>query len=168
MTVEEVINEFDKLHMRCDVVEEEEQTYTNVCRLALKVKKHIKAKSKGTTSGFTPPTRTTPPTAPKTTTPTTSAAGNTRERVNNAPHCYKCSRIGHYARDFPNLKTLAFVLNDAGPIYKTDAEPELDKPGDELVYLDRGEALVIQRVLNVAVSKSVDDNSWLRNNIFRT
>ncbi|GKB68988.1 reverse transcriptase domain-containing protein [Tanacetum coccineum] len=54
------------------------------------------------------------------------------------------------------------------PIYDTDAEPEVDKPGDELVYPDRGEALVIQRVLNVAVSKSVDDNSWLRNNIFRT
>ncbi|GKE70655.1 hypothetical protein Tco_1528727, partial [Tanacetum coccineum] len=101
MTVEEVINEFDKLRMRCDVVEEEEQvvarflgvlkpeiadivslqpywTYTDVCKLALKVKKHIKIKSKGSTSRFTPPTRTTPSiapkTAPKATTPTTSAA----------------------------------------------------------------------------------------------
>ncbi|GKB80584.1 putative reverse transcriptase domain-containing protein [Tanacetum coccineum] len=78
------------------------------------------------------------------------------------------------ARDFPNPKNTAFVgdlmirSEFIRPIYKTDAEPELDKPGDELVYLDRGEALVIQRVLNVAVSKSVDDNSWLRNNIFRT
>ncbi|GJW25950.1 hypothetical protein Tco_0039761 [Tanacetum coccineum] len=134
-----VINEFDKLRMRCDVVEEEEQvvarffgvllqpywTYTDVCHLALKVEKQIKAKSKGSTSRFTPPTRTAPPitpkTAPKATTPTTS-----------------------------------------------DAEPELDEPGDELVYHDRGEALVIQRFLNVVVSKSVDDNSWLRNNIVRT
>nr|GEX42911.1 reverse transcriptase [Tanacetum cinerariifolium] len=61
MTVEEVINEFNKLRMRCDVVEEEEQ---------------IKAKSKGTTSRFTPPTKTAPPTAPKATTPTTSALYN--------------------------------------------------------------------------------------------
>nr|GEV45590.1 putative ribonuclease H-like domain-containing protein [Tanacetum cinerariifolium] len=46
--------------------------------------------------------------------------------------------------------------------------PELDEPDDELVYPDHGEALVIQRVLNMAISKCVDDNSWLRNNIFRT
>ncbi|GJW54282.1 putative reverse transcriptase domain-containing protein [Tanacetum coccineum] len=126
------------------------------------------AKSKDSTSRFTPPTRTAPPTTPKATTLTTSDTGNTRERVDNAPRCYKCSGLGHYARDFPNLKTLAFVPDDASLIYDTEAEPELDKPGDELVYPDRGEALVIKRVLNVVVSKSVDDNSWLRNNIFRT
>nr|GEY21397.1 putative reverse transcriptase domain-containing protein [Tanacetum cinerariifolium] len=121
MNVKEVINEYDKLHIRCDVVEEEEHvvawfwgvlmpeiadivslqpywTYTNVFRLALKVEKHIKAKSRGSTSRFTPPTRIAPPTAPKPTTFTTS----------------------------------------------------------------------VQRVLYVAVSKYVDDNLWLRNNIFRT
>nr|GEX74148.1 hypothetical protein [Tanacetum cinerariifolium] len=127
----------------------------------------IKAKSKGKSSRFTPPTRTTPPTAPKATTFTTSAAGNTRERVKNTPR-YKCIGVGHYARDCPNLKALAFVPDDVNPIYDTDASLELDKPGDELVYPDREEALVIQRVLNVVVSTSVDDNSWLRNNIFRT
>ncbi|GKA90090.1 reverse transcriptase domain-containing protein [Tanacetum coccineum] len=39
---------------------------------------------------------------------------------------------------------------------------------EELVYVDRGESLVIHRVLNVVVSQSIDSNSWLRNNIFRT
>nr|GEX23756.1 hypothetical protein [Tanacetum cinerariifolium] len=150
MNVEEDINEFDMLRMR-----------------SVKVEKHIKAKSKGSTSRFTPPTRTTPPTAPKTA-PTTSAAGNTKEHVYNAPRCYKCGGIWHYAHACPNLKTLAFVPDDACIIYDINAEPEVDKPGDELVYPDREEALVIQRVLNVVVSKYVDDNSWLRNNIFRT
>ncbi|GKB71082.1 reverse transcriptase domain-containing protein [Tanacetum coccineum] len=194
MTVEEVVNEFDKLRMRCDAVEEEEQvvtrflgvlkpeiadivslqpywTYTDVCKLALKVEKHIKRKSKGFTSCFTPPTRTTPPTTPKTapkaTTPTTSVAGNTKERVDNAPHCYKCSGLGHYALGCLNLKTLAFVPDDAGLIYDIDAEPEVDEPGDELVYPNRRETLVIQRVLNVVVSKSVDDNLWLRNKFLK-
>nr|GEU64715.1 reverse transcriptase domain-containing protein [Tanacetum cinerariifolium] len=195
ITVEEGINEFNKLRMMCDAVEEEEQviawflgvlkpdiadivslqpywTYTDVCCLALKVKKQIKANSKGFTSRFTPPTKTASPiapkTAPKATTPTTSAAGNTKERVDNAPHYYKYSGLEHYACDCPNLKTLAFVPDDADSIYNTDAEPELDEPVDELVYPNSGEVLAIQRVLNVAISKSVDDNSWLHNNIFRT
>nr|GEV54381.1 hypothetical protein [Tanacetum cinerariifolium] len=100
MTVEEVINELDKLRMRHDVVEEEEHaviqflgvlkpeiantvspqlywTYTDVCRLALKVEKHIKAKNKDSTTRFTPLARTasliTPKTAPKATTLTPSA-----------------------------------------------------------------------------------------------
>ncbi|GKG19351.1 hypothetical protein Tco_0376450, partial [Tanacetum coccineum] len=167
MTVEEVINEFDKLRMRCDVVEEEEQvvvrflgalkpeiadivslqpywTYTDVCRLALKVEKKLRQRVRVPlviSLVVSPPSiRTAPPTTPKTapkaTTPTTSVAGNTREFVDNAPCCYKCRGLGHYARDYPNLKTLAFVPDDACPIYDTDAEPELDEPGDELVYPD--------------------------------
>ncbi|GJT67489.1 reverse transcriptase domain-containing protein [Tanacetum coccineum] len=74
MTVEEVINKFDKLHMRCDVVEEEEQVVARFLGV-LKLEIADIAKSKGTTSRFTPPTRTTPTTTPKTTTPTTLAAG---------------------------------------------------------------------------------------------
>nr|GFA78301.1 reverse transcriptase domain-containing protein [Tanacetum cinerariifolium] len=109
-----------------------------------------------------------PKTTLKATTPTTLVAGNTRELVDNAPPCYKCGGLGHFTRDCPNLKTLAFVPDDAGLIYNIDAELEVDEPGDELVYPDHGESLVNYRILNVAVSKSVDDNSWFRNNIFRT
>ncbi|GKC87358.1 putative reverse transcriptase domain-containing protein [Tanacetum coccineum] len=167
ITVEEVINEFDKLRMTCDVVEEEEQVVAWFLGVLKPEIVDIGSNSRFT-NHYTPPTRTAPPTAPKATTSTTSAAGNTREHVDNAPHCYKCCGLGHYARDCPNPKIRAFVTDDADPIYDTNAEPEVDEPGDELVYPDRGEALVIQRVLNVAVSKSVDVISWFRNNIFRT
>lgn len=53
--------------------------------------------------------------------------------------------------------------------------PKYDTDGDEVAYEefeviehDHGESLVIQQVMNVAVSQSIDDDSWLRNNIFRT
>nr|GEX19392.1 receptor protein-tyrosine kinase CEPR1-like [Tanacetum cinerariifolium] len=38
----------------------------------------------------------------------------------------------------------------------------------KLLHPDQGESLVIQRILSVATSKSIDDDSWHRNNIFRT
>ncbi|GKA63337.1 RNA-directed DNA polymerase [Tanacetum coccineum] len=72
------------------------QPYTDVCRLTLKVEKHIKAKSRGSTSRFTPPTRTAPPTAPKTTTPTTSAAS--RENVVST---YMVEKLGMKTEDHP-------------------------------------------------------------------
>ncbi|GKE60829.1 reverse transcriptase domain-containing protein [Tanacetum coccineum] len=146
MTVEEVINEFDKLRMRCDVVEEEEQV---VVRFLGVLKPEIA--DIVSLQPYWTYTDVSPKTTPKATTPTTSAAGSTRECVDNATRCYKCSGLRHYARECPNLKILAFVPDDACPIYDTDAEPKVDKPGDELVHPDRGEALVIQRVLNVAV-----------------
>nr|GEZ72250.1 reverse transcriptase domain-containing protein [Tanacetum cinerariifolium] len=84
MTVEEVINEFDKLRIRYDVVEEEEQV---VAWFLGVLKPEI---------------------------------------------AYTCNGIG-YARDCSNLKTPAFVPNDASLIYDTEAEPNLDEPCDELV-----------------------------------
>nr|GEV64078.1 reverse transcriptase domain-containing protein [Tanacetum cinerariifolium] len=81
--------------------------------------------------------------SPKATTPTTLAAGNTRERVDNTPCCYKYNGLGNCARDCLNLKTLTFLSDDACPIYDTDAEPKLDEPCDEFVYPDRGEVLVL-------------------------
>ncbi|GJX19902.1 reverse transcriptase domain-containing protein [Tanacetum coccineum] len=106
-----VINKFDKLRMRCDVVKEEEQVFARFLGvLKPEIADIISHQPYWTYMDVC----------------------NTRERVDNARHCYKCSGLRHYARDCPNRKTLAF------------------------------------RVLNVAVSKSVDDASWLRNNIFRT
>ncbi|GJV55821.1 RNA-directed DNA polymerase [Tanacetum coccineum] len=41
-----------------------------------------------------------------------------------------------------------------------------ESPEFELLYPDQGKSLVIQRVLSVATSKSIDDDSWHQNNIF--
>nr|GEZ22073.1 reverse transcriptase domain-containing protein [Tanacetum cinerariifolium] len=138
MTVKEVINEYDKLHIRCDVVEEEEHvvawfwgvfmpeiddivslqpywTYMNVCRLALKVEKHIKAKSRGSTSRFTPPTRIAPPTALKTTTPTNSVQGKFYDMIIDGGSCenvvstYMVEKLGMKTEDHPELYQLTWL-----------------------------------------------------------
>ncbi|GKE60278.1 hypothetical protein Tco_1510645, partial [Tanacetum coccineum] len=70
------------------------------------------------------------------------------------------------------------VEEESCPVYDIDNEedaeraPKYDSDGDELVYEDEevclGESLVIQRVLSVAPSKSINDDSWRWNNTFRT
>nr|GEZ65747.1 reverse transcriptase domain-containing protein [Tanacetum cinerariifolium] len=88
-----------------------------------------------------------------------------------------------FVNKYPSFKEepIMFVKDESCPVYDTDNEkdvepaPKYDSDGHELVYedekvclLDVGESLVIQRVLNVAPSKSIDDDSWRWNNIFRT
>nr|GFB73183.1 hypothetical protein [Tanacetum cinerariifolium] len=72
------------------------------------------------------------------------------------------------------------VEEESCPIYETDNEEESeviydtdgndvdDSPEFEILHPDQGESLVIQRVLSVTPSKSIDDDSWRRNNIFCT
>ncbi|XP_071686227.1 uncharacterized protein [Rutidosis leptorrhynchoides] len=197
MSVEEHIHEFDKLRMRCDVNEPEEQliarflgtlkpeiadvvtlqpywTYTDVCTLALKVEKHIsKGKSKS------PFIRTTPP--PKTT-PTMADKGKGESRVISpptgstvrSPKCYKCQGTGHYARECPNQRNATIWDEDDEPhvdMYdEADYSPNTDTcDHSEIVYADKGESLVIHRALNNSALQPTDDDlTWLRNNIFRT
>lgn len=75
--------------------------------------------------------------------------------------------MGHIARECPN-KQLVTLVEESAPVYRTEDEKESDRDETEVVYVDHGELLIAQRVLNVDVSKTIDDNSWLRNNIFRT
>ncbi|GKA79494.1 reverse transcriptase domain-containing protein [Tanacetum coccineum] len=88
-----------------------------------------------------------------------------------------------FVKEYPSFKEepIMFVEDESCPVYDTDNEedaeptPKYDSDGDELVYEDEevclpdvGESLVIQRVLSVTPSKSIDDDSWCWNNIFRT
>ncbi|GJV18353.1 hypothetical protein Tco_1367373 [Tanacetum coccineum] len=53
-------------------------------------------------------------------------------------------------------------------IYDIDGNDVDNSPEFKLLHPDQGELLVIQQVLSVAPSKSIDDNSCRRNYIFRT
>ncbi|GJU14451.1 RNA-directed DNA polymerase [Tanacetum coccineum] len=182
MTVEEVINEFDKLRMRYDVVKEEEQvvarflgvlkpkiadivslqpywTYTDVCRLALKVEKHIKAKCKGSTSRFTPPTRTVPPTTPNTTpkanTPTTSA---TEPESDKPEKCTSKGKICDMIIDDDSCENVVstYMVEKLG--MKTEDHPE----PYQLTWLKKGNTIKVSKrcLVQFSIGKSYKDEVW--------
>ncbi|GJT61419.1 reverse transcriptase domain-containing protein [Tanacetum coccineum] len=75
--------------------------------------------------------------------------------------------LGHLAKECPNKQLITFV-DDPTTIYDTANEDEAINEETKIIYVDHGEALITQQVLNVAASPIIDDNSWLRNNIFHT
>ncbi|GKE36838.1 hypothetical protein Tco_1460243 [Tanacetum coccineum] len=100
-TVEELINEFDRLHMRCDANEEEEQV---VARFL----------------------------------------GVLRPEIVDV---------------WSIQKIISFVEEESKVIYDTDGNDVDESPEFKLLRPDLGESLVIHRVLSVATSKSIDDDS---------
>ncbi|KAL4577181.1 hypothetical protein LXL04_013285 [Taraxacum kok-saghyz] len=191
-SVDDFIAEFDRLRMRCGVEEEEEQTiarflgalrtdisdvvylqqywsYADVCRLAVKVEKQLKNRNQTTGNRIPISSRLTPTTSSKTPSTKTVAAPVARNNPANPQtiRCFKCQGIGHLARECPN-KQLVTLVEETTPVYDTDHDAESVEEEGEVIYADQGEALVVQRVLNTNATKTVDDESWLRHNIFRT
>lgn len=76
--------------------------------------------------------------------------------TNSARKCYKCQGYGHIASDCPNRKVVTIIEDE------NEDEEELHNEEGEIdevtEYADVGEALVIQRSLNVIHG---DDESWL-------
>ncbi|GKD62676.1 reverse transcriptase domain-containing protein [Tanacetum coccineum] len=136
-----------------------------IAELALKVEKQLKNKGQSTASRVTPSSRFTSITPVKTPTlkPDTPSASASQSVI----RCFKCQGLCHLKRDCPNKQLVSLVEDTPTPVYDTYDDEEANDD-DEVIYPDSGEALITQRVLNVVVTKAIDDASWLRNNIFRT
>jgi hypothetical protein len=82
--------------------------------------------------------------------------------------CYRCKGYSHMMSECPNQRVFTIVEE---PLEKEQADfdspPVFDEATDEedVIYGDTGEMLVIRRVLNFSL---VQDDVWLRNNIFHT
>ncbi|KAD4888720.1 hypothetical protein E3N88_20793 [Mikania micrantha] len=190
------IMEFERLRMRCGADEDEEQliarflgslrtdisdvvqlhpyyTFDDVCQLAHKVEKQAAVRgrysilrpnqSKGSTSATAPsPAAVSQPKAGVP--PTKLLASNP---LAGAIRCFKCQGLGHLQRNCPNTQMVALV-DDPVPTFDDAQEEDEDFKDAEVIYPDRGEALISQRVLSASIASDVDDTLWLRSNIFRT
>lgn len=79
--------------------------------------------------------------------------------------CFKCQGIGHSTRDCPNQQLVTLTedsqpVYDIEPLYDTDQE-EKEETVDEIIYPDKGEALVVQRALSITPTSTSDDTLWL-------
>lgn len=72
----------------------------------------------------------------------------------------------HFARDFPNTQ-LVTLTEETPPVYDEEEEHH-EEEHTEVVYPDKGEDLIAQRVLSTNPTHHTNDNHWLHNNIFRT
>ncbi|XP_076944536.1 uncharacterized protein LOC143615250 [Bidens hawaiensis] len=191
LSVVEFIPAFERMRMCCDVYEDEEQviarfltalwsdiadviqlqqywSFNDVCRLALQVEKQLLAKAKipGRPPTFSraPASTSLPPRASPIKADTNLTPAIPSGSSDSAQRCYKCHGIGHLKRECPNKQTVGLV-DEPAPTYDTDED---ETPTSDVLYPDRGEALVLQRVFSTSVADISDDTLWLRNNIFRT
>lgn len=190
LTVEEFIGEFERMRLRCGAKEDDEQViarflralrpeisdvvmlqqywyFTDVCKLAKRVEKQLAPKQRPAPLCFAsrPPVVSATPTRTAPIKVDSAAPVVPSGSSSYTLRCFKCQGLGHLKRDCPNKQLIAFV-DDPLPTY--DTEDEHDTDPTEILYPDRGESLVIQRILNTTVHDTADDTQWLRNNIFRT
>jgi hypothetical protein len=197
LSVEEYTREFEKLMMKCDIHEKEEQTIArylgglntdiahpvqlqqywsveDVIRLALRVEKQIPKRSSYKNFSFTensPYPRKPPVEQPSSSvkpSPKTSTQNKTK-----AVKCFKCQGFGHISSDCPTRRTITIIKGEAYEV----SEEEEDEARDDFEREDLDpvydEELIVadhgeSLVIRRSLHTSVKEPHWLRKNIFHT
>lgn len=198
LSVDEYTAAFDHLMMQGELVEPEEQsiaryigglrydianmlqlqTYlsmNDVCRLALKIEKQLKeAKGNryGVRDGYTRGGNSRPNLQSKVVkvddkkeTPSggKQAAGSS---TTSGRRCFKCQGLGHIASECPNRRVIAFIEEEGEEEEACDEYGQELEDDGEVAYGDQGLSIVVQR--NLKVSCVVDEENWVRKNVFHT
>lgn len=195
LSVEEYTREFEKLMMKCDIHEREEQTIArylgglntdiahpvqlqqywsldDVIRLAMRVEKQVPKRSAYRTFSSTEnPSYTRKTLADQPSTSSKPPLTTTKENPPKASKCFKCQGFGHIASNCPTRRTITIVKGEAYEMSEEEEtareiEEEIEPVYDEeYVPADHGESLIIRRSLHTAPAK---EEPWLRHNIFHT
>ncbi|XP_057529849.1 uncharacterized protein LOC130808389 [Amaranthus tricolor] len=136
-SVEDYMNEWERLYVLCDLHEAEEikvgrEIERQAYRTANSQVRNTRAYPSRTTNSLTVPRKETPTPGPRPT--------NTRTETNTKPQdivCFKCNGRGHYKRDCPNARAFTMrewtdIRQNTNPkrllVLKNGQEEELDPP----------------------------------------
>ena len=83
----------------------------------------------------------------------------------NGHRCFKCHELRHIAFDSPNTRVIAFV-EDENYIEEKETVGDQEWKKMDVAYTNQGMAIVVQH--NLKASYIVDDENWVRKNVFHT
>lgn len=197
LSVEEYTREFEKLMMKCDIHEREEQTIArylgglntdvahpvqlqqywsldDVVRLAMRVEKHLPKKH--SYRNFSSTENSSYPRKTDNDQPSTSTKPSPKPTTENKPKatkCFKCQGFGHIASNCPTRRTITIIKGEA--YEDVDEETNRDEPEKEEVLepIYDEELIVADHGESLVIRRSLhamsaQEEHWLRKNIFHT
>jgi len=197
LSVEEYTREFEKLMMKCDIHEREEQTIArylgglntdvahpvqlqqywsldDVIRLAMRVEKHLPKKH--SYRNFSSIDNSSYPRKTDNDQRSTSTKPSPKPTIENKPKatkCFKCQGFGHIASNCPTRRTITIIKGEA--YEEVDEETNRDEPEkeEELDPIYDEELIVADLGESLVIRRSLhamsaQEEHWLRKNIFHT
>jgi len=197
LSVEEYTREFEKLMMKCDIHEREEQTIArylgglntdvahpvqlqqywsldDVVRLAMRVEKHLPKKY--SYRNFSSTKNSSNPRKTDNDHPNTSAKPSPKPTTENKPKatkCFKCQGFGHIASNCTTRRIITIIKGEAYDEVHEEKNRDEPEKEDELEPIYDEELIVADNGESLVIRRSLhamsaQEEHWLRKNIFHT